>query len=293
MCTSIHGGTSVLPATKPCSPSLAVVQMFAETWRYSGESSRRRMERWVAHYEQNNVYPPPVIAQIRAAIDPEGAHKAAAAKRSDPRQRRQIQPIHAAPAVLAHAQPPRLDMPAHAVRMPPYAQNAPMNGAVMPPRLPGAQFMPGMILPAPTLGTSFAGVRLQVCGGQEKFHAAPCHDEFSVDFPLRIARICCCLLCKSGSMQNREANLCHLRTNLVINLDCKSDMPRLACCPLCGPWNTRAKKLKEATPVQLCDLCNQTLALKRAESCKLEQNTYQLPRKSGPCQRLWSQCLCS
>ena len=123
------------------------------------------MEKWVAHYEQNQVYPPQVLSQIRAAIDPTGANKAAAAKRADPRQKAQMQP-RAAAAVMNRAHLPRLDMPAHAVRIPPYLHSTQVNGAGMPPRPPGAPLVHGMMPPAPALGTSFAGIRLQVCGGK-------------------------------------------------------------------------------------------------------------------------------
>lgn len=121
------------------------------------------MQKWVAYYEKHNVYPPQVVAQIRAAIDPDGSHKAATAKQADPRQRRQSQPSSAG-TVLAHAPPARLDMPQRTVQVPQqFMHNAAMNGTVMPPRPPGGALMPGTMPPAPALGTSFAGIRLQVC----------------------------------------------------------------------------------------------------------------------------------
>ena len=152
------------------------------------------MEKWVAHYEQNQIYPPHVVSQIRAAIDPTGAHKAAAAaaKRADPRQKVQMQPRAAGP-VPNRAQQPRLDMPAHAVRMSPYLHAAPMNDAVMPPRPPGGRLMPRMMPPASALGTSFAGIRLQVCGG--KNCAETCVKQRHSDLPGSLVSLCLDVQC--------------------------------------------------------------------------------------------------
>lgn len=143
------------------------------------------------------MYPPHVVAQIRTAVDPDGANKAAAAKRADPRQRRQMQPRSAVP-VLANAQPPRLDMPAHPAQQPPQYLHS--NGAVMPPRPPGPPVMSGMMPSAPALGTSFAGIRLQVCEGQGKIYAEICvqqgHPELTGSVcSLFLVTQCCISLC--------------------------------------------------------------------------------------------------
>jgi hypothetical protein len=135
--------------------------MYGDTWKHASPTTRDRMRKWVQYYGEQKVFPAHVVAQIRDAIEPDGAQKAS--NRADPRQKKPVVPRT---AVLAHA-PASLDTSLRPVPMPHHHQQGGMITG------PPACF-PTMIQAAPPLGTSFAGVKLQVCkeGGAKSYFSS-------------------------------------------------------------------------------------------------------------------------
>lgn len=172
------------------------LQMFLETWKYASASTRDRMRRWIDMYADRQVFPPHVVQQIRQAVDPASLRTApattsSAAVRNDPRKAMKRpgvapqavrwgvpragpgRPTHPGLPALNQQRPPvpqqYMQPPGHVMYQRPGVA-PPMYGmapGTMPPPMPPA------LPPQAPLGTSFRGVRLQVCMINE-FQASRC-----------------------------------------------------------------------------------------------------------------------
>lgn len=168
-----------------------IMQMFLETWKYASASTRDRMRRWIDMYAERQIFPPAVVEQIRHAVDPASLRKAPAtastsASRNDPRKAMKRpglgapqaaswgapraapgRPMPPVPSTIHRQAPsvpgtphPYMQPPGHVMYQRPGVAPPPMYG--MPPNtIPPP--MPLAPLPQAPLGTSFRGVRLQVC----------------------------------------------------------------------------------------------------------------------------------
>lgn len=167
------------------------MQMFLETWKYASGSTRDRMRRWIDMYAERQVFPPNVVQQIREAVDPASLQRekpatSASYSRNDPRKamkRPGVATPHAAawgppgagpgrpappaPPALNQQRPPLAGRPQQYYSPPGHVMYQQHPGAA-PPMYgmpPGSMPSPMPLVPPPQapLGTSFRGVRLQVC----------------------------------------------------------------------------------------------------------------------------------
>eukprot|EP00892_Ulva_mutabilis_P003011 jgi/Ulvmu1/12710/UM095_0014.1 len=168
--------------------STNIAQMFLETWKYASASTRDRMRRWINMYSERQIFPPDVVQQIRHAVDPASLRKApatasASASRNDPRKAMKRPGMtvppgggwsapHAGPGRAMPPFPPVMNQQRPAVPPQQYMQPPGhvmyQRPGVAPPMygMPPGTIPPPMPLARPPqapLGTSFRGVRLQVC----------------------------------------------------------------------------------------------------------------------------------
>lgn len=171
--------------------AVTTMQMFLETWKYASGSTRDRMRRWIDMYAERQVFPPPIVQQIREAVDPASLQRAkqattASNSRNDPRKAMKRPGLaapnppgwgvpHAGTGRPAALVPPAFHQlrPAIPGRPPQYFQQPGhvmyhQHPGVAPPMYgmpPGSMPSPMPLAPPPQapLATSFRGVRLQVC----------------------------------------------------------------------------------------------------------------------------------
>ena len=90
-----------------------LVQMYREVWTCAGQTTRDRLMRWVAHHHKLQIFPPDVLAAMKAAVSDGAVQQSDAPAGKATRDPRRARPGPAAP-------PPgtALYLPAHAAAQP-------------------------------------------------------------------------------------------------------------------------------------------------------------------------------